>query len=150
MADDDVESERDENAPSQSGGPGQGAIVVVDADPVSRNEAEDLEDDLDQPVVAFDPVDFELDASEEVLSAVAILLDFDLEIRSGIDLLEQIRVHDTLADVPVLLAFARPDARRVRLAVDFGASGVCCKPYDADEIRARLDAIAGPAAADAA
>ena len=58
-------------------------ILVVDPDPISRSQAEDLEDDLDRQVIAMDSMDFDADANEEVVEAGVYILCWDLSIRCG-------------------------------------------------------------------
>ena len=117
------------------------AIVVVDPDPTSRNHAEDLEDDFERQVIAMDSTDFDTEASEEVLEAGVYIINWNLGIRSGADLLEEVRHEPRLADKIVLIAMAEPTVARVRTALELGADGVCSLPYDGDEIAARFEAI---------
>jgi len=126
------------------------SIVVVDADPTSRNAAEDLEDELDCQVVAIDSMEFEPEASEEVLAAGVFIIGWDLEIRSGADLVEEIRQHESLAERTILVAFEAPTPELVRCAFRLGADGVCLKPYDAAEIKARLEHLDAARRAEAA
>lgn len=116
----------------------QSAIIVVDADPLSRTTAEDLEDELDRQVIAMDSADFDLEGSEEILEAGAFIIAWDLGIRSGADLVESLRSDERLATRPILVACQRVDAGLVRAALQAGADSVCHQPYDADEIQARL------------
>jgi len=113
-------------------------IIVIDGDPVSRNAAEDLEDELDRQVIAMDSTDFDLDGSEEILEAGAFIVAWDLAIRSGADLIESLRQDERLADRPILVASNRIDRGLVRAALSVGADGVCRHPYEAEEVRARL------------
>ncbi|HEB90955.1 MAG TPA: response regulator [Deltaproteobacteria bacterium] len=126
------------------------AIVVVDADPTSRNAAEDLEDELDRPIIAIDSMEFDVEASEEILGAGVFVICWDLEIRSGADLVEEIRRHEDLAERTILVAFEEPTPERVRAAMWLGADGVCMKPYDAAEIQARLERLDATREAQAA
>ena len=117
------------------------SIIVVDPDAESRDRAEDLEDDLETQVIAMDSMDFDSEAGEEVQSATAFILSWDLGIRSGLDLLEEIRRNETLAALPVLIAMTSPAPGMVRCAMQNGADSVCLKPYDGDEIKEKLAAI---------
>lgn len=115
-----------------------GAIVVVDPDVASRNNAEDLEDDFDRQVIAMDSMDFDPESSEDVLEASIYIISWNLGFRSGADLLEEIRAHPRLADKKVLIATEKPTRAIVHWAMSLGADGVVTKPYDALEIAARL------------
>ena len=59
-----------------------GTIVVVDPDTESRNDAEDLEDEFDRQVIAIDSVDFDTEASEDVLEAAVYIVCWNLGIRA--------------------------------------------------------------------
>ena len=118
-----------------------GSIVVVDPDPNSRNNAEDLEDEFDRQVIAMDSVDFDTEASEDVLDAAVFVICWDLGIRSAADLLEEIRHNPRLQDKKVIVATARPTREMVRWAVTLGADTVCTLPYDPDSIRQHIEAL---------
>jgi len=126
------------------------AIIVIDGDPLSRNAAEDLEDDLDRQVIAMDSTDFDLDGSEEILEAGAFIVAWNLAIRSGADLIESLRQDPRLSDRPILVASDRVDRGLVRAAFLVGADGVCRHPYEAEEVRARLLEAEGRRSSEAA
>lgn len=115
-------------------------LVLVDPDPASRSAGEDLEDDFDRSVVAIDSMDFGEEISEEALEAEAFIVCWDLGFRCGADVIEMIRANETLCDRIVLIAAAAPTKALVRAALRHGADGVCSLPYDAAEIRDRLEA----------
>ncbi|HPG26561.1 MAG: response regulator transcription factor [Spirochaetaceae bacterium] len=126
---------------ADEGGAEETPIVVVDADPASRNLAEDLEDEFDRQVIAIDSTDFDTESSEEILNSTLVIISWDLGIRSGADLLEELRCNPRLSGKTLLVALERPTRTIVRQAMLLGADGICCKPYDADEIRERLETI---------
>jgi DNA-binding response OmpR family regulator len=73
----------------------------------------------------------------------AVLLDLGLPGRSGLDLLRQLRAEAPLAHrgVPVLIVTAR-DAVGDRIAgLDAGADDYVLKPFDIDELAARVRAV---------
>jgi len=127
MADSEAESEDNSS------------IVVVDPDPASRNLSEDLEDDFDRQIIAMDSVEFDTDSSEEILEAGVYIISWDLEIRSGADLIEEIRLNPRLSTKTVLIATDEPTPSLVRWALELGADGICMKPYEADEIGKLLE-----------
>lgn len=135
MSETESESEVDERADA---GAEKSAIVVVDPDPVSRNAAEDLEDDLDRQVVAMDSMEFDPEVSEEIAEAGAFVIVWDLGIRSGADLVEKIRSDDRLAGRPIIVATAKASTAMVQAALAVGADSVCRLPYDGEEVEARL------------
>jgi two-component system KDP operon response regulator KdpE len=67
----------------------------------------------------------------------AVLLDLGLPDRDGLELLPAIRA---LADVPVIVVSARDDVREKVAALDLGAADFVTKPFDGDELLARIRA----------
>ena len=122
-----------------------GSIVVIDPDASSRNDAEDLEDEFDRQVIAMDSMDFDTEASEEVLEAAVYIVCWNLGIRAGADLVEEVRGNPRLADKKVIVALEEPTKTRARWAMTLGADAICSLPYDPEEVGARLEALEGGA-----
>lgn len=118
-----------------------GTIVVVDPDTESRNDAEDLEDEFDRQVIAIDSVDFDTEASEDVLEAAVYIVCWNLGIRAGADLIEEIRSNPRLEGKCVLVAVKEPTKTVVTWAMSLGADAVCSLPYDPGEVGERLEEI---------
>ena len=118
-----------------------GTIVVVDPDTESRNDAEDLEDEFDRQVIAIDSVDFDTEASEDVLEAAVYIVCWNLGIRAGADLIEEIRSNPRLEGKCVLVAVKEPTKTVVSWAMSLGADAVCSLPYDPGEVGERLEEI---------
>ena len=118
-----------------------GSIVVLDPDNNSRNDAEDLEDEFDRQVIAMDSMDFDTEASEEVLEASVYIVCWNLGIRAAADVLEEIRTNPRLSDKKVIVAIDQPTKTVVRWAMMLGADAVCALPYDPEEVGERLEAI---------
>lgn len=79
----------------------------------------------------------------------AVLLDLGLPDRDGLELIAAIR---TRSAVPVIVVSARGEIAEKVSALDLGASDFITKPFDGEELRARLRAVlraGGSAAADA-
>ena len=57
---------------------------------------------------------------------------------SGLDVCRQIRVEHSLLDVPILIITARNTRYDMLLGFDVGANDFISKPFDANEIRARV------------
>lgn len=136
---DSDESQEQASAPPADGS--GGSLVVVDPDSGARNLAEDLEDDLDRPVVAIDSMDFEPETSEEVMAAQVFVVCWDLEIRSGADLIELIRRSPQLGDRVIIAACPAPTKEMVRTALQVGADAVCFHPYDAEELAGCIENV---------
>lgn len=67
----------------------------------------------------------------------AVLLDLGLPDRDGLELIGAVRA---LAPVPVLVVSARSDVAEKVAALDLGAADYITKPFDGDEVRARVRA----------
>jgi len=67
----------------------------------------------------------------------AILLDLGLPDRDGLELIAAIK---TVTSVPILVVSARGDTAEKVTALDLGAADFISKPFDGDELRARLRA----------
>ena len=115
------------------------SIVVVDPDPASRNASEDLEDDLERQIIAMDSIEFDIDVSEDIQEAGVYIISWDLGVRCGADLLEEVRRSPLLEGKTVLVASSQPTEGLVRSAIALGADGVCMKPYDPEEIANRVE-----------
>ncbi|WP_022684160.1 response regulator transcription factor [Sphingobium bisphenolivorans] len=65
----------------------------------------------------------------------AVLLDLGLPDRDGLELITAIR---TVSSVPIIVVSARDDVAEKVAALDLGAIDYVTKPFDGDELRARL------------
>ncbi len=65
----------------------------------------------------------------------AVLLDLGLPDRDGLELIAAIRA---VSAVPVIIVSARGDVAEKVAALDLGAADYVTKPFDGDELRARL------------
>lgn len=83
-----------------------------------------------------------VDDAEEALRQVAydfLILDINLPGRSGLDLLRQMRAQGNA--LPVLLLTARDTVPQRVQGLDAGADDYLIKPYDFDELLARIRAL---------
>ena len=67
---------------------------------------------------------------QEPSRLLAILLDWDLPDASGIDLLEEVKDHPSLADTPVIMETAMDSPEQIRSGIDAGAFYYLTKPFD--------------------
>jgi len=67
-----------------------------------------------------------------------VLLDIMLPYRSGIELVSQIRSRHEWAEVPVLMLTAKSQEQDIVAALDAGASDYVVKPFQPNELLARL------------
>jgi len=70
------------------------------------------------------------------------LLDIMLPYADGYDLLKCIRSHDRWKDVPVLMLTSKGSEGAIARALDNGADDYVVKPFQADELKARIRRLA--------
>src|SRR6186713_1282671 len=83
-----------------------------------------------------------VDDAEEALQQVSydlLILDINLPGRSGLDLLRQLRTRGNM--LPVLLLTARDTVPQRVQGLDAGADDYLIKPYDFEELLARIRAL---------
>ncbi len=119
-------------------------VLVIDDDVVSRMVLMHLVDSCGQ----FEILEAEdgADAWEQLAAGLRPALCFcDLRMPrlSGMELLERVRAHPELAAMPFVLASSAGDQETVQLATRSGATGYIVKPFQADQVRARLAALTG-------
>ena len=68
----------------------------------------------------------------------AVLLDLGLPDRDGLELIPVMRA---IAPVPVIVVSARADVQEKVVALDLGAADYVTKPFDGDELLARVRAV---------
>lgn len=68
-----------------------------------------------------------------------VLLDIGLPDIDGLAVLSRLKDDATLRDVPVVMVTAWNEPGTIRLAMDRGASDYVCKPFDVNDLGARVD-----------
>lgn len=74
----------------------------------------------------------------------AVVLDWDLPVIKGLDVLKALRAHPRTRSVPVIMATGRSAEADRALALKHGASAYFTKPFDVAEFLARLRALLRP------
>ncbi|MFA6218353.1 MAG: response regulator transcription factor [Erythrobacter sp.] len=111
-------------------------ILCIDDEPaILRLLAVVLEADGHEAVTATSAREALAIAARDDISAV--LLDLGLPDRDGLELIAALR---TVRAVPILVISARSDVSEKVTALDLGASDYITKPFDGEEVRARLRA----------
>ena len=68
-----------------------------------------------------------------------IILDWSLPHLSGIELCQRFRAHDY--DTPIILLTSRAGSQNKIIGLDAGADDYICKPFDVEELAARIRAL---------
>ena len=74
----------------------------------------------------------------EIAPPQAVLLDLMLPYRSGHELVRQMRGHEQWRDVPIIVLTGRSGEEDVVRALDAGATDYVVKPFQFNELLARL------------
>nr|WP_314071808.1 response regulator [uncultured Roseococcus sp.] len=121
-------------------------VLVVEDDAILLNG---LQVGLGLAGFAVDAVASRAEASAALLTSVfdAVVLDLMLPDGSGLDLLAELRARRS--PVPVLLLTARDSVADRIAGLDAGADDYLGKPFDLDEVAARLRALTRRAAGQA-
>ena len=122
-------------------------VLVVDDDVVSRMVLMHLIDGCGK----FDIVEAEdgADAWQQLeggLRPGIVFCDLRMPRLSGLELLQRVRAHDQLAQVPFVLVSSATDKDTVQQATQAGATGYIVKPFQSDQVRAHLGAFLDQAA----
>ena len=67
-----------------------------------------------------------------------ILLDTDMPVMNGHQMLEQVRNHPEIKDVPVIMVTALCEAKDITTASSYGISDYVTKPFDFTELMEKI------------
>ncbi len=130
--------------------PEDAALIAVAADEETRASWEALEAELGHAVASLDPGALLASGLGELEEAGAVVVDWDLQVCAGVDLVGLLRLRPETRHLPLALASERPTREMVRAALQCGADTFLMKPYDPEEVRARFGLAASPADPSAA
>ena len=77
-------------------------------------------------------------ATMEAEQPDVVLLDLVMPVMTGFEILEQLRQHDTLKHLPVVVLTSSDDSDTKLKALQFGANDFLSKPVDASELALRM------------
>jgi len=67
-----------------------------------------------------------------------ILLDIDMPVMNGHQMLEQVRNHPEIKDIPVIMITALCEAKDIATASSYGISDYVTKPFDFTELMEKI------------
>ena len=70
-----------------------------------------------------------------------IICDWNMPKMTGLEVLQKIRSTPELAETPFILLTAESDIAQVKTAIDAGVDDYVLKPFTADTLKARLEAV---------
>jgi two-component system chemotaxis response regulator CheY len=97
--------------------------------------------------LGLEPAELRGEPDERVLGAAALVVPFDLAGCAGLELVEALAGEARLAAVPIVVAAERPTREQVFAALRAGARSFVRLPYEGEELRQRILAARGEAAA---
>lgn len=115
-------------------------IVVVDDDPVARVLAEACLDHRGMEVVACESAHEARDAIDARIPDV-VVSDVMMPGISGLDLCVMLRSDPRTQDIPLLLLTASGDREARIRALELGADDLLAKPFDGEELAARVHSL---------
>lgn len=79
--------------------------------------------------------------SEEAIDLV--ISDWNMPNKGGYELLVWMRAHEKFEKLPFIMATGEGDMKQEKKAVDAGVSGFIAKPFNADELKKKIDQAFG-------
>ncbi|MGH0033722.1 MAG: hypothetical protein ACQGVK_01700 [Myxococcota bacterium] len=122
----------------------EGGLLLIAPQGEDGGELEALRAGLGMEVVALEAADPALDPT----GARAVVVEWDLGARTGLDLVESLVRDPRLRGVPIALCSHTPTRARVAAALRAGAKSFLHRPLEAGELSARLGLEAGTPGGD--
>ena len=72
-----------------------------------------------------------------------VISDWNMEPMSGLELLQRVRAHPWLKDLPFIMVTAENRDDRIALAHEAGVSGYVVKPFNANTLGQRIASVIG-------
>ncbi len=72
-----------------------------------------------------------------------VLTDINMPVMNGIELLQQIKSREDLADVPVIIISTEGRSERIQETLEMGAAGYITKPFKPEDIRSVVQEALG-------
>lgn len=124
-----------------------GVVLVIEDDPSVALLLRTLLDDEGHRVVQVGSAEEGI-AAMAVQIPLAVLLDLRLPDRDGTGVIAAMRADERLQDVPVLVVSGRTDLGLVLRCLELGATDYIVKPFEPEDLTARLaELLAARAAA---
>ena len=113
------------------------ALVFVDPE-LSQEDADGIGEALGVKTSRVDDSELLAGDADALDAALAVVVAWDLAGQTALDLVESLCRTERAVEVPVVVASAEPTRGRVMAALRAGATSFARRPYDVEELRARL------------
>ena len=114
-----------------------GRIVAVDDERVTLTMVEDVLSDSGMSVTSFE-------SAQEALSGANLdppdlfVIDVEMPNMNGFEMCEVLRNNNGLARIPIIILTGHADRKTVLRALELGVQGFVIKPYDAENLVAKV------------
>jgi len=110
-------------------------IIIADDSRVMRNIIENAIKPLGLPTIHASNGQEVMDALEKQREEIGlIILDWNMPVMNGLEVLEAIRKNDLYAHIPVLIVSTESEDDKVSKALAAGAQGYIPKPFTPDRL----------------
>ena len=72
-----------------------------------------------------------------------VLLDWNMPMMNGIDVLKNMRADDRFKEIPVLMVSTESEDDKIKEAIDDGAHGYLTKPFNAEKLTDAIHQVLG-------
>ena len=72
-----------------------------------------------------------------------VLLDWNMPMMNGIDVLKNMRADDRFREIPVLMVSTESEDDKIKEAIDAGAHGYLTKPFNAEKLTDAIHQVLG-------
>ena len=72
-----------------------------------------------------------------------VLLDWNMPMMNGIDVLKNMRADDRFKEIPVLMVSTESEDDKIKEAIDAGAHGYLTKPFNAEKLTDAIHQVLG-------
>lgn len=74
---------------------------------------------------------------------ILVLLDWNMPVMNGIDVIKNMRGNDRFKRIPVLMVSTESEGERIQEAISAGAQGYLTKPFTADQLIEAIHRVLG-------
>jgi|GEM_PF-247781 len=119
-------------------------ILVVDDSPTVRRTVSNLIKDQGwTPILAKDGLDAIETLQRSPVIPDLVLLDIEMPRMDGYEVLGNLRAQPSFRNLPIVMVTSRAGQKHRRKAMDLGATDYVIKPYDDEEMLARIRRLVG-------
>ncbi|MEG1641602.1 MAG: EAL domain-containing protein [Synergistaceae bacterium] len=118
-----------------------GKILIVDDEPINRKILRKILGDFHEVIEASDGAEALKIIKEDPDEIIAVMLDLQMPVMSGIEFLEERKVDDALLAIPVIITTQSSDIETEKKTLECGATDFVTKPYEPSIVKNRLTNI---------